>query len=327
MSTQTVSRVINHHPDVAPDTLTRVQAVIDELGYAPDILARSLIRGRSHTLGVVAFGLEFYGPSRVLTGIEGQAAAMGYSITLSLVHRPELADAKALLEGLQARRVDGVIWAIPEIGENRARAREISAAAALPLVFVNGDPKVVGSPLIGIDNMAIGRLAAEHLLMRGARQIGIITGPGEWWEAHQRIAGWRQSLDDFGLAVDESLIVAGDWSAESGRRAGQELLQRRPTLEAVFACNDQMALGAMFAAHALGRRLPDDLAVVGVDNTPEAALFWPALTSIRQRLREAGSQAVRMVDALIAGAGDPSAPSTVSSCLLQPELIVRASSR
>ncbi len=327
VSTQTVSRVINSHPDVAPQTLARVQAVIDQLGYAPDSLARSLIRGRSHTLGVVAYGLEFYGPSRLLTGIERQAAAMGYTITLNVVHQPALADAKTLLETLQSRRVDGVIWAIPEISDNRILAREIAAAAALPLVFVNGDPKVVGAPLIGIDNMSIGRMAAEHLLTKGARQLGLITGPIEWWEAHQRAAGWRQCLDDFGLVVDEALIAAGDWSAESGRRAGQRLFQRRPGIEAVFASNDQMALGLMFAAHEVGRRIPEDLAVVGVDNIPEAALFWPPLTSIRQRLREAGAAAVRMIDRLIIDPGEASAPSSMPSTVLQPELIVRDSSR
>lgn len=327
MSAQTVSRVVNHHPDVAAETRARVQALILELGYAPDILARSLIRGRSHSLGIVAYGLEFYGPSRVLTGIERQAAELGYSISLTLVHEPELADAKALLETLQARRVDGVIWAIPEIGHNRAQARAISAAASLPLVFVNGDPSEVGAPLIGIDNLAIGRLATEHLLARGARKVGIVTGPSEWWEAQQRVAGWHQALGALGLAADDTWMAAGDWSAESGRRAALDLLQRQPTFDAIFASNDQMALGVLAAAHTLGRQIPDDLAVIGVDNIPEAALFWPPLSSIRQRLRDAGAQAVRLVDALI---DDPDAPAPDRAdpvLLLQPELIVRASTR
>lgn len=326
VSTQTVSRVINKHPDVAASTLTRVRAVIQDLGYAPDILARSLIRGRSYTLGVVAYGLEFYGPSRLLTGIEQQAAELGYSIMLHLVHQPELADAKTLLETLHARRVDGVIWAIPEIGDNRRRATEISAAGP-PLVFVNGDPDSVGLPLSAIDNTAIGRMATEPLLKGGARKVGIITGPADWWEAQQRLRGWRQALDDFGLTADETLIAAGDWSAESGRSAGRELLKSHPNIEAVFASNDQMALGLMFAAHSMGRRLPDDLAVVGVDNIPEAALFWPPLTTVRQRLREAGAAAVCMIDTLIAENREEPVPVRIPSTLLQPELIVRASTR
>ena len=323
VSTQTVSRVINNHPDVAPDTLARVQGVIKELGYAPDILARSLIRGRSYSIGIVAFGLEFYGPSRLLAGIERQAAEMGYSITLNLVHRPELGDVSALLNTLQARRVDGVIWAIPPIGDNRAWARDHSISSSLPMVFVNGEASATFAPMIGIDNAAIGRLATEHLLARGARTVGLVTGPNDWWEAQQRADGWRQALESAGIAIDEAWIANGDWSAESGRRAGLELMTRNESLEAVFASNDQMALGVMYAAHSLGRRIPEDLAVVGVDNIPEASFFWPPLTSMRQRLRDAGAQAVRMLDALISGADQNG--SSDSATLLQPELIVRAS--
>lgn len=327
VSTQTVSRVVNNHPDVAPDTLVRVQNVIKDLGYAPDVLARSLIRGRSHSLGIVAYGLEFYGPSRLLTGIERQAAAMGYSITLNLVHQPELADVKPLLNTLQARRVDGVIWAIPEIGDNRVWSREIPADASLPMVFVNGNPEKVRAPLVGIDNIAIGRLATAHLLAGGARKIGIVTGPSDWWEAQQRVAGWRQALDDFGLTPDDTWAAPGDWSAESGRLAGLDLLQRHPELDAIFASNDQMALGVMYAAHSLGKRIPDELSVVGVDNIPESSLFWPPLTSMRQRLRDAGAQAVQLVDALIAQSDNPLQPEALTATLLQPELIGRGSTR
>ncbi len=323
VSTQTVSRVINNHPDVAPDTLARVQGVIKELGYAPDILARSLIRGRSNSIGIVAFGLEFYGPSRLLAGIERQAAEMGYSITLNLVHQPAMTDVTALLNALESRRVDGVIWAIPEIGDNRAWARERAISSSLPMVFVNGDPSTIAAPMIGIDNAAIGRLAAEHLLARGARTIGLVTGPSDWWEARQRADGWRQALEATGISLDEAWIAHGDWSAESGRRAGLELMKRNESLDAVFASNDQMALGVMYAAHSLGRRIPDDLAVVGVDNIPESSFFWPPLTSIRQRLRDAGAQAVRMLDAQIVGADDNG--SSDAATLLQPEIIIRTS--
>lgn len=127
--------------------------------------------------------------------------------------------------------------------------------------------------------------------------------------------------------LSRSLIVEGDWSAESGRQAAIDLLYRHPTLDAIFASNDQMALGVMFAAHKLGRRIPEDLSIVGVDNIPEAARFWPSLTSIRQRLRKAGGRAVRALDALIGGPDRGSHDISAQTTLLQPELIVRASSR
>ena len=131
VSTQTVSRVLNDRPDVAPETYERVQRVIADTGYRPNMLARSLIQGRTHILGVVAYGLEYFGPSRIITGIEQQAAAMGYSISLTLIHRPETDEVEDLLAGLAARQVDGVLWAIPEIADNRRWLRS-NASATCP---------------------------------------------------------------------------------------------------------------------------------------------------------------------------------------------------
>lgn len=330
VSTQTISRVINNRPDVAPGTFQRVQRVIKETGYAPNTLARSLIRGRSHTLGVVAYGLDYFGPSRVLTGIEQQAAKLGYSIFLNLIHQPETSVVDDLLNGLFARQVDGVIWAVPEIGSNRSWAQMRSPDFPVPVAFVNGISRHAHLPLVGIDNHAIGCLATEHLLAGGARRLGIVTGPVDWWEAQQRQQGWREAVEAHGLAVEDRLVVAGDWQAKSGEQGLYQLLAQGSDLDAVFASNDQMALGVLHAAHRLGRRVPEDLAVVGVDNIPESAHFWPPLTSVRQRLREAGALAVQEIDQLIQkskqpGRGQNGTP--LNLALLQPELIVRESSR
>jgi len=330
VSTQTVSRVMNDRPDVAPETFQRVQQVIKEIGYAPNVLARSLIRGRSHTLGVVAYGLEYFGPSRVLTGIEQQAAEMGYSIFLNLIHQPETTDVDYLLDSLFARQVDGILWAIPEIGNNRDWAHAKSRDFPVPLVFVSGMGGLTPLPLVGIDNQVIGRLATGHLLAGGARRVGIITGPLNWWEARQRRQGWSETLQAQGLAVEDRLVAMGDWNARSGEQGLYQLLAQCPDIDAVFASNDQMALGALHAAHRLGRRVPEDFSVVGVDNIPEAAHFWPSLTTVRQRLREAGALVVQQLDQMIRQAspsrGDRELAAS-SMTLLQPELIVRESSR
>ena len=330
VSTQTVSRVMNNHPDVAPETFQRVQQVIKETGYAPNILARSLIRGRSHTLGVVAYGLEYFGPSRVLTGIERQAAEMGYSISLNLLHQPETNDVDHLLDGLLARQVDGIIWAIPEIGDNRVWAQTRSPELPVPVMLVSGMAHQTSLPLIGVNNQAIGRLATEHLLAGGARHIGIITGPLNWWEAQQRQQGWRETLEAHGRAVEERLVGVGDWTAKSGEQGLYQLLAQCPEIDAVFANNDQMALGVLYAAQRLGRRVPEDISIVGVDNIPESAHFWPPLTTVRQRLREAGAQAVQELDQMIRKSKQSQhrqegiGPNVT---LLQPELIIRESSR
>ncbi len=322
VSTQTVSRVLNDRPDVAPETFERVSEVIEQLGYAPNVLARGLIQGRSNTLGVVAYGLEYVGPSRMLTGIEQQANALGFSILLNLVHQQ-------LLRHLLARQVDGIIWAIPEIGANRAWTHEKSVSYPIPLVFVSGMDEQRVLPIVAIDNRQIGRLATSHLLDGGVRRVGIVTGPLSWWEARERREGWREALSARGLPPDDRLVVEGDWSAGSGENGLYRLLAQCPDIDAVFACNDQMALGVLHAAHRLGRRVPDDFSVVGVDNIPESAYFWPALTTVRQRLREAGGQAVLELDRMlkVGQSRHSHAAAPPANIWLQPELIVRGSSR
>lgn len=329
VSTQTVSRVLNNRPDVAPDTFERVRQIIADTGYRPNMLARGLTQGRSHVLGVVAYGLDYFGPSRVLTGIEQQAADMGYSISLNLIHRPETDDVDGLLNGLFGRQVDGIIWAIPEVGNNRAWSRTTSPTFPVPVMLVGGMADESPMPSIGIDNRAIGRLATEHLIAGGASRIGIVTGPLIWWEARQRRRGWRESMEDHGLPAPDDLVVEGDWSPNSGEEGLRRLLAQRPDIDAVFASNDQMALGVLHAIHQLGRAVPDDLSVVGVDNIAEASHFWPSLTTVHQPLRDAGALAVQQIDQSImsrlSGRSPDGPPS--QAMLLQPELILRDSSR
>jgi len=328
VSTQTVSRVINNRPDVSPQTRERVEAVISRLGYQPNAIARSLIRRRSHTLGVVATGLEYFGSSRTLVGIERAANQLGLSLLLCLLHEPATDSGERVIKSLLARQVDGIIWAVPEIGGNRGWLQAVTPRLTVPVVFLSMAPRD-GLPVLTMDNRAGGQLAVEHLLAQGFRQIGLITGPADWWETRERQAGWQAALTLAGQPAEASQRVAGDWSASSGERGLVQLLEQCPGLDAVFASNDQMALGLLQAARRLGRRVPDDLAVVGFDDIPEAAFFHPPLTTVRQELIELGTQAVQAVTRRIearqhrpheAGAL-PSQPQQ-----LAPRLIVRASS-
>jgi LacI family transcriptional regulator len=235
-----------------------------------------------------------------------------------------------LLANLVGRRVDGVLWAIPAVAANRAWLRSRDHDLPVPLVLVGGTAGEREHPSIGIDNDAIGRLATEHLLAGGARSVGIITGPLDWWEARQREAGWRHVLMTAGRMPSESLVVEGDWTAESGEEGLYRLLRAKPDIDAVFASNDQMALGALHAAHRAGRRVPEDLALVGVDDIAEGSHLWPPLTTVHQPLREAGMLAVQTIDHLIRAGreGDrPAEVTTESSTLLRPRLIIRDSSR
>lgn len=325
VSTKTVSRVVNNQGEVSEATKQRVQAAIEALGYQPNALARSLARRRSHTLGVVAWGLEYFGPSRTVVGIEQQSHETGYSLLLQLLPRPDESRVTAPLSALIARRVDGIVWAIPEIGENRAWLRAEAVGPLPPIVFLSSAARP-GVSVVATDNRRGAALAIQHLIDQGRRRIGIITGPLTWWEARERRAGWAETLQRAGLEASDSLVAEGDWSAASGEGAMGELLARRPDVDAVFACNDPMALGCLHRAQQHGRQVPGDLAVVGFDDIPESAYFPPPLTSVFQPLVDVGRNAVQILHALIETRLRGEDGPEPESLLLSPRLVVRQSS-
>ncbi len=324
LSIATVSRVINDHPDVSLQTRRHVQQVIDELGYAPNAVARSLIQGRSNILGVITTGIEFYGPSQTMAGIEHEANRRGFWLMSSLLPDPETNAGEDALRHLLSQQVDGIIWAVPEVGRNREWICEQSRALSVPVVFLHMNCRD-DVFVVAVDNYTGGRAAVEHLLAQGRRRIGCIRGPDHWWEALERARGWAHALQDTGLAAPDRLCLAADWSAAGGLRAFDRLAAQNPDLDAVFASNDQMALGVLKAAHQLGRRVPDDLAVVGFDDVPEAAYYTPSLSTVRHDLRGVGIQAVAMLERILSArrAGETCDADAV---LITPELVVRESS-
>jgi len=324
VSSQTVSRVVNNRQEITPETRQHVQDVIKRLGYQPNAIARSLSQRRSHTLGVVTSGLEYYGPSHILVGVEQGANRAGLSIFLNLLHQPESENIGPIVNGLMSRQVEGIIWAAPEIGNNRSWFREAIPQLSIPVIFLSTQPRD-DLHVVEIDNRKGAYLATEHLLERGYRKVGLITGPLTWWAASERRRGWEEALTAAGIAFSDSQVVEGNWSAESGERGLYGLLEKSPDIQAVFACNDQMALGLMRAARSLGKRIPEDLAVVGFDDIPESAFYHPPLTTIRQGLYELGQAAVqtfvRIREAEQKGEPIPSA----QTVWLQPQLVVRES--
>ena len=320
VSTQTVSRVLNDRPDVAPKTRHTVRAVIERLGYQPNAIARSLIRQRSHTMGVVASELDQYGPMRVLTGLEREAHNLGYSLILSLIHQPETDAGEQALNNLLGRQVDGIIWASAEIDHNRDWLREKIDRLPTPIVLLDGS--FDANALVASSSRACGRLATQHLLAQGYRHIGHITGPLAYRSAQQRLLGWQDIL----LTTRPNQLVEGDWSAASGERGLRQLLAQYPELDAVYAANDQMALGVLQAAHQMSLRVPEDLGVVGTDNIPESAYFWPPLTTVRHHMIEQSKIIVRKLDQLIQAKAQNKQVDQPKNIYLQPELIIRKSS-
>jgi DNA-binding LacI/PurR family transcriptional regulator len=324
VSTQTVSRVLNNRWDVSKETRLRVQKVIASLGYSPNAFARNLSRGRSNTLGVIGYGLVYFGSSSVLTGIESKANELGFSLTLSLIDRVEPKRVEQILYDLLSRRVEGIIWAVPADVNTFDWLAEKFSRIQTPLVYINKGPDGPDH-VTALDNRLGGKLATEHLLQQGYQRIGIITGPSSWWEAQERLNGWREVVNTAGYSNIESLIVEGDWNPPSGDIGLHTLLDRNPEMDAIFSSNDQMALGALQAARRLGLSIPEDLGIVGFDDIPEAAYFYPPLTTVQQDTRRLGAVAVERINTLIQAQLEEETVEPNTSWL-KPRLIVRESS-
>lgn len=325
VSTQTVSRVINERPDVAPETRKRVQDVIDDLGYQPSALARSLIHQRSYTLGVVTAGLKFMGPSRTLNGIAAAVEEAGYSLLLNELPHFEVDDLEPIFQALLSRHVDGIIWAVPEVGENQNWVDQQPLDLDIPIVHLTMKPRE-NVHVVSIDNYLGGQLAMSHLLEQKFLHIGHISGPLDWWEARQRKEAWKDALVGAGLEARDEFWSEGNWSPASGALAFEKLRTQYPDMDAIFVANDQMALGALQLAYREGMRVPQDFGIVGFDNILESAFFWPALTTVQQDQGAVARLAVEEIIRIIESRWQGLAPESPSSIMLEPALVVRESS-
>ena len=320
VSTQTVSRVINDRPDVSKETREKVLAVIQELGYRPSALARGLIQGRSFTLGVVTAGLKHIGPSRTINGITAEAETHGYGLLLEELSTYTLTEVAPILDSLLSHQVDGILWAVPEIGDNRAWLDTHLKDLPVPIVFLSMQPRPNISSL-AIDNYLGAKLAVSHLLKRGRRKIAHISGALDWWEAKERKRGWQDALLQADL--EPLYYIEGNWSSSSGEIAARGLLDTHPEIDAIFAANDQMALSSLLVAHQKNLHIPEDLAVVGFDDMAESAYFYPPLTTVHQDHFSLGANGVLDLVAQIAAAREEKLLH-IENRWLTPELIVRS---
>lgn len=325
VSTQTVSRVINSRPDVSPDTRQRVQDIIHTLGYQPSALARSLIQQRSYTLGVVTAGLKYIGPSRTLSGITAAAEEAGYALLLKELSHFDANNIIPIFQGLTARHVDGIIWAVPEIGDNRSWVSQLSLELDIPIVYLTMEPRQRIS-VVSINNYLGGRMAVTHLLEQGYRRIAHISGPLDWWESRQRMAAWKDVLHEAGIEVQDHHWVEGNWSPSSGAQAIKKLTRQYPEMDAIFVANDQMALSVMQASCQNNVSIPEQMGIVGFDNIAESAYFWPPLTTIQQDQYQVGKVTVEAIIRLIESGWQGQEPEEPMSIMLTPSLVVRQSS-
>lgn len=324
VSTQTVSRVINNRPDVSPQTREVVKKVIKDMGYAPNFIARSLSRGKTNTVGVVGFGLEYFGPANVLTGIERKASEYDFSVLLALCDDLNEDNIVQVLTQFVAQQVLGIIWAIPGFAGSMEMVEKAVEDLPIPIVLLNRPP-LERNIVVSVDNRDGARLATRHLFEQGYKKVGIISGPLNWWEAQERLAGWQEVMRDEGIAKTDGLIFEGDWGVDSGDCGFEALYRANPDLDAIFVCNDQMSLGVIQAANRHRRKIPADMGIVGFDNIPESNFFFPPLTTIHQDARRLGALAVSRLNACIQKT-DIEKSNQEGENFIFPELIVRQSS-
>ena len=313
VSHQTVSRVLNDFPSIRPATRDRVLAAIEELGYRRNTAARTLVTRRSGTIGVITADMSHFGPANTMLGLESASRAAGYS--LSLAGLPEIS-ADSLAAAVDQVLDQAVEAVVVIVGHQAALTFAQSLRIGVPLVLVEGD--LSATPLTaGVDQIEGARLATSHLLDLGHETVVHLPGPADWLEAAARREGWRMALEERGRPIP-ALMAEGDWSSRSGYEASRAMLREsRPT--AVFAANDQMALGLLRALHEAGIQVPEDVSVVGFDDLPESGFFTPPLTTVRQDFRELGQRTMALILRVLAGEREASVP------LVEPLLIVRSS--
>ena len=312
VSYQTVSRVLNDHPSVRPETRQRILQVMEQLQYRPNLAARALVTSRSQTIGILAAGSSMYGPASSIAAIEAAARARGYWVSTANIDPADPESIPAGLAHLIAQSIEGLVVIAPQVRVFRALAAQSLEIPYVTLQSTDLDP----DHTLSVDQLAGARLATKHLISLGHRQIYHIAGPQDWIEAEARMRGF---LAEMGASdIPTTAPILGDWSAEFGYHAGQELLQV-PDFTAIFSSNDQMALGLIHAIRDAGLDVPRDISVVGFDDIPEAAHFSPPLTTVRQNFAEIGRRAVALLlSELSGGVGQ-------SHEQIQPELIVRSS--
>ncbi|MEU6352597.1 LacI family DNA-binding transcriptional regulator [Streptomyces sp. NPDC047072] len=294
VSQKTVSRVVNGEPHVSPEVRDRVLRAVQELGYRPNNAARALLLGRYRRIGVVSLGTALYGPSTLLLALERAMHRAGYSFALAgtLEGQPVSVAVEALLE----QGVDGIV-----LSEPIDDGTPLRLGADVPLVSLAEGIEITegAGAVVGADGVTAARTATAYLLSLGHRTVWHIPGPHDWWAARDRARGWREALAAAG-APEPPLAAEGDWSPASGYAAGRQLAQL-PDVTAVFAANDDMAIGALRAFAEAGLDVPGDVSVVGYDDIPAAAYLSPPLTTVRQNFTAVADRAVDVLIALIEG--------------------------
>lgn len=321
VSHQTVSRVINEQPNIRESTRQRVLSAISELDYHPNTVARALASGRSRHIGVLIESSSHYGPMNMLRGVEVAARKADYVSSTYTVKGTNPNDLREGVEFLLRQGVEALCILAPQ---QRSLMSLRSSWLPKSTVVIGSSQADVDAAVghdavisVAVDQYAGGAWATKHLIDNGHRVIAHIAGPSDWVDARDREAAWRDQLIAAGLEVPE--VVQGDWRADSGYAAAAQILASGAGVTAVFAANDQMALGLIHGLSDAGVSVPGDISVIGFDDIPESRHFLPPLTTVRQDFRRLGTLSVAAALSLL-GEGE-----AAESWIVEPEPVIRSS--
>jgi DNA-binding LacI/PurR family transcriptional regulator len=324
VSHQTVSRVLNEHPSVREETRQRVLDAIAGLGYRRNSAARALVTRRTGAIGVLTTGSGLYGPASTVNALEEAARERGYFVSLASVRTFEQARLRAVFDHFMDQGVEGIVVVAPQ--DDVAAAVE-SIDTDLPIVLIaalDTEPVRPGTIPVAVDQRSGARAVTDRLLALGHESVLHLAGPSDWFDARQREHGWREALEARGRAVPD--VVRCDWSARSGYDAARRLAQsvragEGPT--ALFAANDQLALGVLRAFWEFGVSVPGDVSVAGFDDISGASYFIPSLTTVSQPFATLGRRCLQALASAIEG--ETGQDQGVTPTLIEPTLIERSS--
>ena len=294
VSYQTVSRVINQAAHVSEKTRLSVEAAMQALNYVPNRVAQQLAGKLSQTLGLVTTNLSLHAPSQIAAAVKTQAGKMQFNVVISMLEAPGLSACKAAVQNLLSQRVDGLIINIPL--ENDDADALLATCGEVPALFLDVAPDLPANCTI-FDPFKGAQLGVEHLVNLGHQRIAILNGPQSSVSARLRFEGWQQTLRQHKLKP--IAVMEGDWSSLSGYEQVSRLLREGKTPGAIIVANDQMALGTLRALSEYRLKVPQDVSVIGYDDTEDSACFIPPLTTIKQDFKSLGQTSVERLVTLI----------------------------
>jgi DNA-binding LacI/PurR family transcriptional regulator len=307
VSSQTVSRVLNRHPNVRASTRARVLAAMGELSFRPSRAARTLSARRSQTIGLLAAEGAYYAQAKCISAVEDAARARGYYTAVARLDGTSPHSVSAAVEDLIGQDVEGIVAVTPPTGLLPSLTRLLDG---VPVVAAQGDPgDAERVPVVTVDQDQAVRMMLRYLIGQGHKRILHLAGPQESYDARVRLEACQSELRSADLPVLSPTF--GDWTAESGYTAGQELVWGQLAgrgkglgFTAAFSASDQMALGLIHAIREAGFDVPGDVSVAGFDDIPEAAHFWPPLTTVRLEFGDLGGKCVALLIDAIRGVRD-----------------------